>query len=180
MATGIVSIAAQLRGFHTIALTGKRRLLRRAVATHADSCCPVSNECGRSVGLRSVGFFTTVAATVYWKPIHRRETAPRCDWIMGRWYCFVGGKHVIFTILTVKAVKPSVEEGLRGRMARGRCRAARRRPSLFLFAPLSHQCLEAAFFFSLIHVALAEACSISGSFPPDFYCLHISAALSRC
>lgn len=122
MATGIVSVAAQLRGLHTIALTllwlnvfcygvlWLLTLIRVARYRHRVVMDLWDHN-------RSVGFFTTVAATcVLGNQFIVVQSMPRVAiglWIFGivLWAIFT---YVIFTVLTVKAVKPSVEEGLNG------------------------------------------------------------------
>src|SRR6478609_10807450 len=103
MATGIVSIAAQLRGFHAIALA----LLWLNVV-----CYGV---------LWLIGIALWAVST-----------------------------YVIFTILTVKAVKPSVEDGLNGGWLVAVVAAQAVATLGGLVAPQLGECQEAALFFSLI------------------------------
>jgi tellurite resistance protein TehA-like permease len=122
MATGIVSIAAFLHGLTTISwalfvanlvfypalwvLTALRfaRYRERLVADFSHHA-------------RAVGFFTTVAATCVfgsqWIVIARMWTVATTLWFVGvvLWAGLVYG---VFTVLTVKADKPTLVDGLNG------------------------------------------------------------------
>lgn len=122
MATGIVSIAAQLLGMTRVAiilfvlniifygtlwaLTGLRivRFARRMVSDLTDHG-------------RSVGFFTMVAGTCVFGSqcfiIASRPTLAAWLWFLGiaLWILFT---YAIFTSLTVKGVKPSLAQGING------------------------------------------------------------------
>ena len=158
MATGIVSIAAQLRGFHTIALP----LLWLNVVCYGVlwllTLIRVARYRSRVVAdlwdhNRSVGFFTTVAATcVLGNQFIIVESMPRVA--IGLWFLGIAlwavSTYVIFTILTVKAVKPSVEDGLNGGWLVAVVAAQAVASLGGLVAPQLGACREAALFFSLI------------------------------
>jgi tellurite resistance protein TehA-like permease len=158
MATGIVSIAAQLRGFHAIALA----LLWLNVVCYGMlwllTLIRVARYRSRVVAdlwdhNRSVGFFTTVAATcVLGNQFIVVERLPRVAiglWVLGIALWAVS-TYVIFTILTVKAVKPSVEDGLNGGWLVAVVAAQAVATLGGLVAPQLGECQEAALFFSLI------------------------------
>ena len=158
MATGIVSIAAQLRGFHAIALP----LLWLNVVCYGVlwllTLIRVARYRSRVVAdlwdhNRSVGFFTTVAATcVLGNQFIVVESMPRIAiglWLLGIALWAVS-TYVIFTILTVKAVKPSVEDGLNGGWLVAVVAAQAVATLGGLVAPQLGECREAALFFSLI------------------------------
>jgi len=158
MATGIVSIAAQLRGFHAIALSllwlnivcyGVLWLLTliRVVRYRSRVVADLWDH------NRSVGFFTTVAATcVLGNQFIIVESMPRVA--IGLWFLGIAlwavSTYVIFTILTVKAVKPSVEDGLNGGWLVAVVAAQAVATLGGLVAPQLGACREAALFFSLI------------------------------
>jgi tellurite resistance protein TehA-like permease len=122
MATGIVSIACQLIGPRAIAvpllwlnvvfyvalwvLTAERivRFRERLVADLFDHG-------------RSVGFFTTVAATCVlgsqWLVVYEARAIATVCWFVGivLWALFT---YTVFTLLTVKADKPTLAEGING------------------------------------------------------------------
>lgn len=122
MATGIVSIACELHGLHSIAVAlfvlalvfypllwilTVLRILRHAERVKADF---------RHHG-RAVGFFTTVAATCVLGSqclvIGESVAAALYLWIAGivLWAMLV---YSVFALLTVKAEKPSLAEGING------------------------------------------------------------------
>ena len=158
MATGIVSIAAQLRGFHAIALA----LLWLNVVCYGVlwllTMIRIARFRSRFVAdlwdhNRSVGFFTTVAATcVLGNQFIIVESMPRIA--IGLW--FIGiilwavSTYTIFTILTVKAKKPSVEDGLNGGWLVAVVAAQAVASLGGLVAPHLGASREAALFFSLI------------------------------
>jgi len=158
MATGIVSIAAQLRGFHAIALA----LLWLNVVCYGVlwllTLIRIARYRSRVVAdlwdhNRSVGFFTTVAATcVLGNQFIIVESMPRIA--IGLW--FIGiilwavSTYTIFTILTVKAKKPSVEDGLNGGWLVAVVAAQAVASLGGLVAPHLGVSREAALFFSLI------------------------------
>jgi tellurite resistance protein TehA-like permease len=158
MATGIVSIAAQLRGFHTIALP----LLWLNVVCYGVlwllTLIRVARYRSQVVAdlwdhNRSVGFFTTVAATcVLGNQFIIVESMPRVA--IGLWFLGIAlwavSTYVIFTILTVKAVKPSVEDGLNGGWLVAVVAAQAVASLGGLVASQLGACREAALFFSLI------------------------------
>ncbi len=158
MATGIVSVAAQLRGFHAIALpllwlnlvfygvlwvlTSIRvvRYPHRVVADLWDHN-------------RSVGFFTICAATcVLGNQFVVVHSVPRVA--IGLWFFGIAlwavSTYVIFTVLTVKAIKPSVEEGLNGGWLVAVVAAQAVATLGGLLAPQFGASRELALFFSLI------------------------------
>jgi tellurite resistance protein TehA-like permease len=122
MATGIVSIACHLLGFARLAssLFGLNLLLYPSlwvltlarVFTHRDRIVADLLHHGRSVG-----FFTTVAATnVFGSQCLLIGSSPRAAfalWILGiaLWVLLT---YTIFTIITIKAEKPSLAEGISG------------------------------------------------------------------
>ena len=158
MATGIVSIAAQLRGFHAIALP----LLWLNVVCYGVlwllTLIRIARYRSRVVAdlwdhNRSVGFFTTVAATcVLGNQFIIVESMPRVA--IGLWFLgiilWAVSTYAIFTILTVKAEKPSVEEGLNGGWLVAVVAAQAVASLGGLVAPQLGACREAALFFSLI------------------------------
>ena len=158
MATGIVSIAAQLRGFHTIALP----LLWLNVVCYGVlwllTLIRVARYRSRVVAdlwdhNRSVGFFTTVAATcVLGNQFIIVESMPRVA--IGLWFLGIAlwavSTYAIFTILTVKANKPSVVEGLNGGWLVAVVAAQAVASLGGLVASQLGACREAALFFSLI------------------------------
>ena len=158
MATGIVSIAAQLRGFHAIALP----LLWLNVVCYGVlwllTLIRIARYRSRVVAdlwdhNRSVGFFTTVAATcVLGNQFIVVESLPRVA--IGLWFLGIAlwavSTYAIFTILTVKAEKPSVEEGLNGGWLVAVVAAQAVATLGGLVAPQLGECREAALFFSLI------------------------------
>ena len=122
MATGIVSIAAHLLGLRWIALTlffanimfypaiwglMIARLLRYPDRTRADLMHHG----------RSVGFFTAVAATCVLGSqvliIARLPTVALVLWAIGI-VLWAGLTYTVFSILTVKAAKPTLAEGING------------------------------------------------------------------
>lgn len=122
MATGIVSIASELLGLHPVALAlfglnlGFYPLLWILTAVrivrHRDRVRADLSHHGRAVG-----FFTTVAATCVLGSqclvIGKSFTAALVLWIAGivLWAILIYG---VFTLLTVKADKPSLSEGING------------------------------------------------------------------
>jgi tellurite resistance protein TehA-like permease len=102
---------------------------------------------------RSVGFFTTVAATcVLGNQFIVVQSLPRAAiglWLLGIALWAIS-TYVIFTILTVKAVKPSVEDGLNGGWLVAVVAAQAVATLGGLIAPQLGACREAALFFSLI------------------------------
>lgn len=158
MATGIVSVAAQLRGFHVIALS----LLWLNVVCYGVlwllTLIRIARYRSRIVAdlwdhNRSVGFFTTVAATcVLGNQFIVVESMPRAA--IGLWFLgiilWAVSTYAIFTILTVKAKKPSVEEGLNGGWLVAVVAAQAVASLGGLVAPQLGECREAALFFSLI------------------------------
>jgi tellurite resistance protein TehA-like permease len=158
MATGIVSVAAQLRGFHLIALS----LLWLNVVCYCVlwllTLIRIARYRSRIVAdlwdhNRSVGFFTTVAATcVLGNQFMIVENLPRVA--IGLWFLgivlWAVSTYAIFTILTVKAKKPSVEEGLNGGWLVAVVAAQAVASLGGLAAPQLGECREAALFFSLI------------------------------
>ena len=122
MATGIVSVAAQLRGYPAIA----RPLLWLNIGFYAALWCLTA---WRIIRYRSnfvadlldhgrcVGFFTTVAATCVlgnqFVVVEPRLSAARGLWIAGviLWAIVTYG---LLTILTVKQNKPSLSQGING------------------------------------------------------------------
>ena len=122
MATGIVSIASQLLGYRSIAVVlfalnvgvyvvlwalTIARLTRYRERFLADLCHHG----------RSVGFFTTVAATcvlgTQFLIVGGMWGAAAALWFLGiaLWALFT---YTIFTVLTVKEVKPSLADGMNG------------------------------------------------------------------
>jgi tellurite resistance protein TehA-like permease len=122
MATGIVSLACELIGLHAIAVVlfvlnvGFYPLLWILtivrVIRHRDRVLADLQHHGRAVG-----FFTTVAATCVLGSqcliIGDSVTTATALWIAGivLWACLIYG---VFTILTVKANKPALAEGING------------------------------------------------------------------
>jgi tellurite resistance protein TehA-like permease len=122
MATGIVSVASQLRGFRTIALI----LLGVNVLFYAVLCVATMLRIARFgrefvADLfdhnRCVGFFTVVAGTCVlgnqFVVVINAPAIALALWIAGivLWFAIT---YSVFTILTVKAEKPSLAEGLNG------------------------------------------------------------------
>jgi tellurite resistance protein TehA-like permease len=122
MATGIVSIACELTGLHAIAVAlfvlnlafypGLWLLLIARVVRHRDRVRADFLHHGRAVG-----FFTIVAATCVVGSqclvIGESVTAALVLWFAGiaLWAVLV---YTVFAILTVKAEKPALAEGLNG------------------------------------------------------------------
>ena len=122
MATGIVSIAAQLRGlprlatallgFNVIAYILLWGLTIVRILRHRDRFVADLMDHGRCVG-----FFTTVAATC----VLGNQfvlVAPRIEIASGLWWFGIAlwavTTYAILTILTVKPVKPSLADGING------------------------------------------------------------------
>jgi tellurite resistance protein TehA-like permease len=158
MATGIISVAAELRGFHLIALP----LLWLNVVCYAALWLLTSIRVLRYRKQlvadlwdhnRSVGFFAITAATcVLGNQFIVVESVPRVAislWLLGiaLWAITT---YLIFTILTVKAIKPSVEDGLNGGWLVAVVAAQAVASLGGLVAPQLDAYREAALFFSLI------------------------------
>jgi tellurite resistance protein TehA-like permease len=122
MATGIVSLASELMGFHSVA----RALFALNLAFYpvlwALTLARIARHRDRVVADllhhgRSVGFFTTVAATCVLGSqclvIGGAVDAARALWVFGiaLWAVCTYG---VITVLTVKTEKPSLAEGING------------------------------------------------------------------
>lgn len=122
MATGIVSLACQIHGFNLIAhallwlnvvffVILWVLLIARVIQYPRQTASDLMNHG------RCVGFFTTVAATCVLGSqvllIADNTTAAAGLWVLGivLWAALT---YTIFTVLTVKAVKPSLPEGISG------------------------------------------------------------------
>jgi tellurite resistance protein TehA-like permease len=122
MATGIVSIAAQLEQFHVVAsalfwlnnlfyLALTSLLIARAIRHTSRLLADISHHG------RAVGFFTTVAATCVlgsqWLLLEGRWEVAAAFWTLGivLWAATTYG---IFTWLTVRESKPPLAEGING------------------------------------------------------------------
>jgi tellurite resistance protein TehA-like permease len=122
MATGIVSIAAQLRGMPAVAVSllwinvvlyivlWLLTILR--IIYHSDKLLADLLDHGRCVG-----FFTLVAATCVlgnqFVVVTNRPQIAIGLWLFGILLCAIV-TYTVFTILTIKTKKPSMEEGLNG------------------------------------------------------------------
>jgi tellurite resistance protein TehA-like permease len=158
MATGVVSIAAQLRGFAGIA----QSLMWLNVVCYGVLWVLTLIRVARfrsqvAADLwdhnRSVGFFAICAATcVLGNQFIVVECMPRVA--IGLWFLgivlWAASTYVIFTILTVKAIKPSVEEGLNGGWLVAVVAAQAVATLGGLVAPYLGAGREAALFFSLV------------------------------
>lgn len=122
MATGIVSIAAQLRGlprvamamlyFNVVAYVVLWLLTLVRIMRHRDRFVADLMDHGRCVG-----FFTTVAATC----VLGNQfiiVASRTDFAIGLWWFGIALwaviTYAILTILTIKPIKPSLADGING------------------------------------------------------------------
>jgi tellurite resistance protein TehA-like permease len=158
MATGIISVAAQLRGFHLIALPllwlnvicyGALWVLTivRVVRYRKQVLADLWDH------NRSVGFFAITAATcVLGNQFIVVESVPRVAislWFLGIALWAVT-TYLIFTVLTIKAIKPSVEDGLNGGWLVAVVAAQAVASLGGLVAPQLDAYREAALFFSLI------------------------------
>ena len=158
MATGIVSIAAQLRGFHAIALP----LLWLNVVSYGIlwllTLIRIARYRSRVVAdlwdhNRSVGFFTTAAATcVLGNQFIVVQSLPHVA--IGLWFfgifLWALSTYAIFTILTVKPEKPSVADGLNGGWLVAVVAAQAVATLGGLVAPQLGEGRELALFFSLV------------------------------
>jgi len=122
MATGIVSIASLLVGFHTIAMALLPANVLFAVVLAALTIVRVARYPGRVVAdladhKRAVGFFTLVAATSVLGSQVLLLTGGRSVafvlWILAIIF-WATLTYAIFTALTVKRVKPTLAEGING------------------------------------------------------------------
>jgi tellurite resistance protein TehA-like permease len=158
MATGIVSVAAQLRGFHAIALALLWLNVVFYIALWLLTLIRLARYRSRVVAdlwdhNRSVGFFTTVAATCVlgnqFIVVHNLPRVAIGLWFIGitLWAVIT---YAVFTILTVKAGKPSLENGLNGGWLVAVVAAQAVATLGGLVAPQLGACREAALFFSLI------------------------------
>lgn len=122
MATGIVSLAASIRGFETLARTMFLANIMFFGALWAMTLLRAARHWGRlradlSNHARGVGFFTVIPATcVLGTQALLIQHAPAVAW--GLWVA--GGllwlllTYTVFTALTVKPEKPPLEQGLNG------------------------------------------------------------------
>jgi len=122
MATGIVSVAAHLQGYRALATTLFYLNVSAYVLLWALLVLRSVRFGGRVAADfthhgRAVGFFTAVAATCVLGTqtllIGNAWTAACALWILGivLWAALTYG---VFTILTVKATKPTLAEGING------------------------------------------------------------------
>ena len=122
MATGIVSIASQLLGYRPIAVALFALTLAIYVVLCALTIARIVKYRHRVIGDvqdhgRSVGFFTVVAATCVLGSdgliVAGMWRAAAALWVAGI-VLWAISTYTIFTVLTVKAVKPSLAEGMNG------------------------------------------------------------------